>query len=135
MDSDDPKFRGSSDDIRRVFKYRKDLKFIAHRPPQVNYHYPNVIRGKDIDVFIYHFSYCLRKQVRDKVKYYMHDLEGHRHMNKWYHDFYIRWTPINREELEGNPYGVWPPDKTSKTVEFKGKLPQVVEEIELWKGM
>jgi hypothetical protein len=63
MDCDGKEYKLIVNNIRRIFKYKKDMKFVAHRPPQVDYLPNKIIEGNKLaeekGIYLYHF-FCKR---------------------------------------------------------------------------
>ncbi|MHA2219841.1 MAG: glycosyltransferase, partial [Candidatus Hodarchaeales archaeon] len=113
------KFKLNSSRISRVFRIEEGCNFISHRPPTLNINPKNVITSvitKKLD------------QVEFKAKLYERILPtDHGGVMNWYNNFFKKWSPRNRVNLEGKEYGVWFPDKKTITEKFKGKRPEALK--------
>ena len=131
--SAEEKFQKLTANVRRIFRRVDGAKFINHRPPTLDCYPQKVIEGsywKKKGVYIYHFPYIFEKQVKMKCLLYERQLkEDHEGIWRWYNDFFLKWEPQSRKRLEGNPYGVWYPDRTSRTKHFRGVLPKYLKSI------
>lgn len=124
--------------VRRLFKYRPGARFSSHRPPTMVY--PDAEKTTEqmhcVDgmatwrkgIAIYHYSYVLDAQVRQKMELYRRygwDKAWEIDMQRWYNEFYAQWTPGRRLELESD-YPIWTADRASYSVPFKGAHPEAV---------
>ena len=127
MDGDEKKRFYGMNYAWRVFKWETGMQFIEHRPIKTNKKLsgeiftPGLMESHGIKMF--HFGYIFNSQVKSKIDFYQKRLIGHEGMEDWYENFFKKWTPGNREQIESNGYGVWPPDQTTKTVRYTGELP------------
>jgi predicted SAM-dependent methyltransferase len=125
------KFKLNSSRISRVFRIEEGCNFISHRPPTLNINPKNVITSvitKKLNIPMYHFGYIFEDQVEFKAKLYERILPtDHGGVMNWYNNFFKKWSPRNRVNLEGKEYGVWFPDKKTITEKFKGKLPEALK--------
>jgi len=126
---------------RRIFRFRKDARFISHRPPTLLYTSSGVTadRLKVVDGFqtrrmgleMFHYSYVLKEQVYQKIQLYSRYGWGNIwgvDLRRWYNECFLKWTPENRREIE-KEWGVWTGDKLSYTVKFEGTHPEVMEDF------
>ena len=126
---------------RRVFKYRYDARFVSHRPPTLLY--PQLGTTADklkvVDGFatrrmgieMFHYSYVLKKQVRQKISLYKRYGWGNIwgvDLDRWFNECFLKWTPETREEIE-KKWGIWTGDVNSYTEKFTGTHPQVMNEF------
>ncbi len=132
-----PRFRDPGAQYRRIFKFEPGAKFIDHRPPKMLL--PNgrttedgkIIDGsetRELGIIPCHYSYVTKNQVQQKIslyKQYGWDKLWATDLDKWMNDFYMKWTPENRAELE-KEYGPWTGDKNSYTRIFDGSHPEVM---------
>lgn len=126
---------------RRLFRFVPGARFSSHRPPTMVWpgsstttEQMRLVDGlatRQMGIFPYHYSYVLDSQVQQKTELYRRygwggdwkvDLE------QWYREFFIRWTPENRHELE-KVYPIWTGDASSYSVPFKGTHPEVIQEF------
>ena len=122
-------------------KYIKGARFINHRPPQLKY--PgymftadglNRVDGtqtKKADIQLFHYSYVLDEQVKQKIELYKRYGWGKSwgvDIENWHENCFLKWTPENRKEIEAN-YPVWTGDRNSHTVLFTGRHPEVMKDF------
>jgi len=122
--------------IRRIFKFEPGAVFATHNPPTLRYtdgslSSEEVISPEEsleLGVFFYHYSYIYDYKVKQKVEMYSRvphfsdvDHEG------WYENFFSKWVPEKRKELEGNGYGPWPLSSKSHTFPFDGDHPAPIQ--------
>jgi len=119
----------------RLFKLEKPCFFTTHRPPTLflkqrqkctnTIHLVDNITLEQKGIYLYHYSYVLEKQVKQKImlykrygwgKYWGLDLDN------WYENCFLKWTPENKETIEKN-YAIWTGDKNSVTERFTGSHP------------
>ncbi len=124
--------------FRRIFKFQPGARFISHRPPTMVHpdtekttEQMHCVDGMSLwrrGIAIYHYSYVLDNQVKQKMELYRRygwDKTWEIDMQCWYNDFYKRWTPDRRLELESG-YPVWTGDKASYSIPFKGTHPRTI---------
>lgn len=136
-----PEFFKPIHHYRRIFKYQKGSYFTSHRPPTLLY--PQENRTTDeinlIDGFqtyslginLYHYSYVFKEQVEQKIKLYNKYGWGegwNLDLINWYNNFYLAWTPENRELLE-KEYPIWTGSKESFSVRFLGDHPLEINNL------
>ncbi len=126
---------------RRLFKFVPGARFITHRPPTMVWpgesrttEQINLVDGtatRKMGIYPYHYSYVLDSQVRQKIELYHRYGWGEGwgvNMDKWYQEFYLRWTPENSKELE-RLYPIWTGDPNSYSVPFTGRHPEVMQDF------
>lgn len=127
----------------RIFKLSRPCFFTSHRPPTfllkqykktaydvhlVNCH---VLREKGI--FIYHYSYVLESQARQKITLYKNYGWGkiwNIDLDDWFSNCFLKWTPENKEAIE-KKYPIWTGDLNSRTVHFSGLHPEAMVSVML----
>jgi len=123
---------------RRLFKYVPGAVFTTHRPPTMVWpgcrktteqmHLLDGAATRERGIILYHYSYVLDKQVKQKIELY-HRYGWGRHWNldlgKWYEECFLKWTPWNRDEIDSR-YPIWTGDIDSHTLLFRGTHPNVV---------
>jgi ADP-heptose:LPS heptosyltransferase/predicted O-methyltransferase YrrM len=113
---------------RRVFRLTPGARFVSHRPPTLSNNEGRVLSGRDtraLNIYPYHYSYVLWSQVCQKVELYHRYGWGQQwgiDLDVWFRDFFLQWSPRNREELEAS-FPVWTGDPGSRTVRFDGEHP------------
>lgn len=134
-----PQFFAPPHHYRRLFKFVPGAYFKTHRPPTLVWPEANksteqmkLIDGtttREMGIYPYHYSYVFESQVEQKIELYRRygwgdgwgvDLE------RWYREFFQRWTPENGQDLE-RLYPIWTGDPDSYSVPFTGHHPEVVE--------
>lgn len=133
-----PEFFKPIHHYRRIFRYKEGCYFTSHRPPTLFYPEDNTTSDKinvidgfqtfSMGINLYHYSYVLPAQVEQKIKLY--DKYGwgndwNLNLIEWYYNFFLGWTPENREELE-KKYPAWTGSKDSYIVKFHGSHPEPV---------
>ena len=134
MSSRGDKFMNLTADVPRVFRMQKNMRFLSHWPPTTTI---AIDRGKLIrgfrteqrGIYIYHLGYMDDAQVKQKCKLYEKTHPDHKDIADWYNDFWCKWKVKDRKKLEGSPFGVWFPDSTSRTIEFRKPIPKVLQLI------
>jgi len=136
-----PKFFETPAHWRRIFKYVRGARFTTHRPPTMVFpghelsteqmHLIDGTQTRAMGIVPFHYSYVLESQVKQKIELYnrygwgrMWNLD----LNDWYNNFYVKWRPENRYELE-RLYPIWTGDPHSYSVPFTGTHPEVMEEL------
>jgi ADP-heptose:LPS heptosyltransferase/peptidoglycan/xylan/chitin deacetylase (PgdA/CDA1 family)/predicted O-methyltransferase YrrM len=136
-----PKFFEAPAHWRRIFKYVAGARFTTHRPPTMVYpghelsteqmYLIDGTQSRAMGIVPFHYSYVLESQVKQKVELYnrygwgkMWNLD----LVDWYNNFYLKWTPENRNELE-RLYPIWTGDPHSYSMPFTGTHPEVMEEF------
>ena len=123
---------------RRLFKYVPGAMFTTHRPPTMVWpgcektteqmHLLDGTATRERGIILYHYSYVLDKQVKQKIELY-HRYGWGRHWNldlgKWYEECFLKWTPENRQQIDSQ-YPIWTGDINSRTQLFTGTHPEVM---------
>lgn len=127
--------------FQRLFKIDKPCYFKTHRPPtlvfkeqgktadSINRLTGNVLKAKEI--YLYHYSYVLEKQVKQKIELYRRygwEKSWKIDLNNWYNNCFLKWTIENRESIE-KKYPILTGDIHSKTKIFRGMHPQALLNI------
>jgi glycosyltransferase involved in cell wall biosynthesis/ADP-heptose:LPS heptosyltransferase len=137
------KFDEPRNHCRRLFKYTPGAVFTTHRPPTM------VWPGSDqtteqmklldgvttsgMGIRIYHYSYILDKQVKQKIELYRRYGWGEHwgvDLEQWYSECFQKWQPWNREQIDAK-YPIWTGDRNSHTELFKGTHPEVMMDFVL----
>jgi ADP-heptose:LPS heptosyltransferase/predicted O-methyltransferase YrrM len=123
---------------RRLFKFLPGSRFTSHRPPTL--YWPgsplsteeiNLVGGettRTMGIIIYHYSYVLEDQVRQKIELYRRYGWGNAwniDMNQWFSECFLKWTPENKFALE-RAFPVWTGDRKSRTISFAGSHPEAM---------
>ena len=121
---------GYNTPIPRIFKYYKGSLFQSGRGEKIP---PTILDNKgrnvkkirplfagDNKTFMYHYSYVLDKQVREKIYYYS-KLFKRRDLLLWYKNVWKRWDD-NRKLVEVK-HSVHPTVRGGKTKRFTGEHP------------
>lgn len=91
--------RRGGDIFHRLFKWEQGYKYVTHRPPTVcnaqgvDLRDLRWIKGEELarcDIFMYHYSLLLPKQVLEKSAYYGQAYPHHSGGNSWAHDHFMR---------------------------------------------
>lgn len=127
--------------FRRIFKINRPCSFITHRPPTLLWKQCNKTTDKmklleisvlkEKEIYLYHYSYILEEQVKQKIELYKRYSWGemwHIDLDDWYNNCFLRWSPENRNEIDAK-YAIWTGDKSSVTRQFFGSHPKSVLEI------
>lgn len=136
-----PRFFEPACHYRRLFKFKPGSHFTTHRPPTIVWpgsdttteemHLVDGQTTRRMGIIPYHYSYVLDSQVQQKIELYRRygwgvgwgvDLE------RWYHEFFQRWTLENSQDLE-QLYPIWTGDPNSCSVPFTGTHPEVMAEL------
>lgn len=125
----------------RIFKLEKPCHFTTHRPPTLllegrkkctNNIHPIVSSGlKAKEVYLYHYSYVLVEQVKQKItlyKYYGWEKYWNINLDDWYNNCFLKWTPENKEVIEKD-YPIWTGDRNSITRRFERSHPSSMSSI------
>lgn len=125
----------------RLFKLERPCRYTTHRPPTLflngrgkHTNGLNLIKSsilKEIGVYLYHYSYVLEEQVRQKITLYKHYGWGKSwglDLDEWLTNCFLAWTPENRDAIE-RKYPIWTGDKDSVTERFLGSHPKVITEM------
>jgi len=136
-----PKFFEPRNHYRRLFKYVPGAVFTTHRPPTMVWprtdkttEQMKLLNGtatRGMGIKIYHYSYVLDEQVKQKVELYHRYGWGQEwgvDLERWYDECFMKWRPWNREKIDAR-YPIWTGDKNSHTEEFKGTHPEVMAEF------
>jgi len=106
----------------RIFKLEKPCHFTTHRPPTLflkkqkkntNKIHPvekSVIAK--MGIYIYHYSYVIDSQVKQKIELYKRYGWGKSwkiDLDDWYNNCYLKWTVASREKVEAK-YRIWTGD-------------------------
>ena len=123
---------------RRLFKFVNGAKFTTHRPPTLvwpgesrNTEQMKLVDGfvtRGMGIILYHYSYVFDSQVDQKIELYRRYGWGEGwkvDLERWYHEFFTRWTPENSQELE-KLYPIWTGDPKSYSVPFTGTHPEII---------
>jgi len=121
----------NASEYHRLFKWKPDYKYTAHRPPTVvdengvelrtkNWLTAEVMEGKGIN--LYHYSLLFPKQVREKCKYYSTPGESYKtNMDLWAENCYFKITkPFRLHNVEQYP---------SWLMRYKGTHPKQIENL------
>lgn len=125
------KFHEDPYHYRRVFRLTPGARFVSHRPPTLSNNVGRVINGREtraLNIYPYHYSYVLWSQVCQKVELYNRYGWGKQwsvDLDLWFRDFFLKWSPENRKELE-TLFPVWTGDPAAETVRFEGVHPPVM---------
>lgn len=126
---------------RRLFKFVSGARFTSHRPPTL--FWPDSDRSTEqmklvdgtttrkLGIYPYHYSYVLESQVLQKMELYRRygwEQGWKVNLESWYKDFYTRWTPDNRHELE-KKFPIWTGSANSYSLPFNGPHPEMMEEL------
>jgi len=122
----------------RIFRLDRPCFFTTHRPPilfceqqdettaEMNVLQMSVLK-KD-GIYLYHYSYVLDEQVKQKIELYKRYGWGESwglDLDDWYSNCFLKWTPENKNEIE-KKYGIWTCDKNSGTERFLGTHPKSI---------
>lgn len=88
-------------DVRRLFRWRPGYRYVSHRPPTVvdeggrdlrAGHWLSHRRMRQAGIHMYHYSYVLPKQAREKVAYYANCqwTNEFRNIDQWFSERYMR---------------------------------------------
>lgn len=126
---------------KRIFKYVDGASFISHRPIVMKHpgsdkttEQMNLLDGyatRKMDIIPFHYSYVCTEQVNQKIQLYKQygwDKMWNTDLDEWYSDFFLKWSPENRLELEKR-YGPWTGDVNSMTIKFEGIHPEVMHDF------
>lgn len=127
--------------FHRIFKLNRPCFFTTHRPPTLFWEGQNKTTDKmnlleatilrKEEIYIYHYSYLLEEQVKQKIELYKRYGWGriwNLDLSDWYFNCFLKWTPENKSEIE-KKYGIWTCDKDSGTERFIGIHPKSIVEI------
>ncbi|MHC4498731.1 MAG: glycosyltransferase, partial [Planctomycetota bacterium] len=123
---------------RRLFKYQPGALFTSHRPPTMlwpgskktteNMHLLDGKTTRQMGIVLYHYSYVLDKQAKQKIELY-HRYGWGKNWNvdllQWYNECFLKWTSANRRQIDAE-YPIWTGDVNSHTLPFQGSHPQVM---------
>jgi predicted O-methyltransferase YrrM/predicted SAM-dependent methyltransferase len=136
-----PEFFKPQNHYRRIFKFEKDAYFTTHRPPTL--FYPSINKNSEeiclidgfqtlsLGIIFYHYSYVNDLQVNQKIELYNRYGWGKSwkiDLNDWYKNFFLKWNPSNRIDLESK-YPAWTGSKDSYIVKFIGTHPESINNL------
>lgn len=135
-----PQLLDGSRHYRRLFKYVPGARFTDDAPTllwpgqELATEQRHLIGGKvtrALGISIYHYSYVLDAQVRQKIELYKRCGWGERwglDLNQWYQECFLSWSPEEASAIESR-YPVWIGDRNSRTVPFSGSHPEEMLEF------
>ena len=127
--------------VHRIQRYYPGCQWATHRPPTINA--PNGLPWREhkflsekdteqLGIFLHHYSYCLPRQTKAKIKYY-ESMGGT--IPSYFQEVWLRWARGDAEErqrIENIYDGVhnWIPSRrgASRTIPFQGKHPLIIEQ-------
>lgn len=124
------RFSYGGDQLDRIFRWRKGYRYVTHRAPTivdehgVQTNATNVLRGEELaqkyGIYIYHYSYVLPTQVKEKAIYYERVDDGYRRYSETYDKHFVRFTP----------YRVFKDKRPLSWLEpFRGEHPPEIQEL------
>lgn len=134
----------------RVFKLEKPCYFTTHRPPTLflkkqgkTSEKGNRLTGDTLKrrgIYLYHYSYILEKQVKQKIglyKRYGWEKSWKIDLDDWFNNCFLKWTSKNKDDVE-RVYPILTGDKQSKTRAFDGIHPKhlldILPQVEVWRS-
>lgn len=121
---------------RRIFKYEKGLLWKTHRPPTMKYNDDDVekkIYSKNIQCYMYHYSYVYANPVYNKINYYHDHVNKFNTIDNYFEIIYLQWIVGGDEEkklIENKYKGVheYMPHKRGDcyTKKFEGQHPESI---------
>ena len=118
----------NASEYHRLFKWRDNYKYIAHRPPTVVDEKGKNLRtkgwlsadiGEKENIYLYHYSLLFPKQVKEKCKYYSTPGESYKtNMDLWAENCYFKLSkPFKLHNVEQYP---------SWLMRYKGSHPREI---------
>jgi glycosyltransferase involved in cell wall biosynthesis len=124
-------FEEERDQFLRVFKVYPGSTWLTHRPPTIiappstailpKNHLSSDILWEQHGIRMYHYSYVMPNQVKQKIGYYKMAVSKHKCIDNYYESVYLPWvkgSPEQRLEIERQFNGVheWKPEYRTHTL-------------------